>query len=225
MPCKPRQPEGAAVDEQSLRLFAKVAGWGGRAAAMRVKRILGEGIMPGAKVLDIGTGPGAIPLNLQRLHPEACFSGCDISYGMLRMACAASKKKHVQLLLAAGDGQQLPYKDNAFDVIISLFALHHMDRPEDLLHEVDRVLKPGGRLLLMDFRRDMPRGLFMLVNSLWQLVFFFSSGRKGFCLSVRSAWQPNEIADILSRYGLKRFQVHANPMELWIINKRNQQSP
>ena len=174
--------------------------------------------MPGAKVLDIGTGPGAIPLNLQHLYPEAGFFGCDISCGMLRMAHAASKKKQAPLLLAAGDGQQLPYKDNVFDVIISFFALHHMDRPEDVLREVDRVLRPGGRLLIMDFRRDMARGLFALANSLWQLAFFLSSGRKGFYQSVRSSWQPQEIIDILSKYGLTRFQVHANPMELWIIN-------
>jgi ubiquinone/menaquinone biosynthesis C-methylase UbiE len=223
MPCNPRQPEGAAVDEQTLRLFAQVAGWGGKAAAMRVNRILATALGPGTKVLDIGTGPGSIPLTLQRVHPEAGFFGCDICYGMLRMACAAGKKKHVPLLFAAGDGQQLPYGDNAFDVIISLFALHHMDRPEDLLREVDRVLKPGGRLLIIDFRRDMAYGLFALANSLWQLFFFLSSGRKGFSQSVRSAWRPDEIANILNSCGIRRFQVHANPMELWIINSGDEQ--
>jgi ubiquinone/menaquinone biosynthesis C-methylase UbiE len=91
-----------------------------------------------------------------------------------------------------------------------------MDEPEKLLKEIDRVLASDGALLIIDFRRDMPRVLFRLLDASWQLAFCLSPGRFGFRDSVRSAWLPEEIKGILDRYDLGRFRVRANQLELWI---------
>ena len=190
-----RRPEGSAVDKAALRLFARVARWTGKGAAFRVSRILGPALAPGMKVLDIGTGPGAIPLHLKRFYQGACFIGLDISLEMLEMAKENRMRRHTSLILLAGDGEVLPFGDNSLHVVTSFFALHHMERPENLLKEVDRVLASDGELLIMDFRRDMPRPIFRMLDASWQFVFFFSAGRYGFRDSVRSAWQPGEIKD------------------------------
>ena len=215
-----RCPEGRAVDETSLKLFSRVCGWTGRTAAWRVRRILGSALQKGMRALDIGTGPAIIPLYLKRFYPDTCLIGLDISLGMLAMASRHSEKSKVSLPLLAGDGEVLPIEADTLDVITSFFALHHMDHPERLLKEADRVLKSDGRLLVIDFRRDMSSGLFRILDALWQIVFFCSAGRFGFRNSVRSAWRPDEIESILNQNNLGRFQVHANRMELWIVENK-----
>ena len=216
MPYEHRRPEGRAVDEAALRLFSRVARWTGKGAAFRVSRILGPALGPGMKVLDIGTGPGVIPLHLMRFYPGAHFIGLDISLDMLERAKENRTRRQASLKLLAGDGEILPFGDKTLDVITSFFALHHMDEPERLLKEVDRVLASDGELLIMDFRRDMSRPLFRMLDASWQFAFFFSAGRYGFRDSVRSAWQPREIKSILEQNDLGRFQVRANAVELWI---------
>lgn len=220
---RPRIAEGADVDAAALDLFAKVAGWGGRTASRRVNRILNGIFRNGVKVLDVGTGPGTIPLQLQRMHGRAFFMGLDISLDMLRKATANRDQMALSVSFLSGDGESLPFCDQSIDVVTSFFALHHMDRPDRFLAEADRVLKPDGRLLIIDFRRDMSRFVFGLLNTVWQLIFFFSSGRFGFRDSVLSAWRPDEIETFFDRNRLNRFDVHTNGVELWIVGrlKRN----
>ena len=219
MPNKSRISEGQAVDEASLELFSKVAGWGGCAASRRVRNILKGTFRNGAKVLDVGTGPGTIPVHLQRVYTDTCFMGLDVSAGMLKKADGHRKRMKVKTVFLSGNGETLPFRDYCLDVVTSFFTLHHMDQPEKFLKEANRVLKPDGRLLIIDFRRDMPRVLYSLLNGMWQLFFFFSSGRFGFRDSAFSAWQPDEIERIIARNDLNRFGVRSNPMELWIVTK------
>ena len=205
------------VDDSALGLFSRVSSWAGPAAARRVRNILGSRLGQGMATLDIGTGPGTIPLNLKRSHPDIHFIGIDISQGMIRAAKGYASKAAIPLALSVGDGESLPFGSGKIDGVISLFAMHHMDHPDRLLLEIDRVLKPGGPLLIIDFRRDMPAWLFKTINTLWQAAFLISAGRSGFADSVRSAWRPDEIESILKQTGIDRFKVHTNRMELWVM--------
>ena len=157
MPYSPRIPEGQEVDENALTVFSRVARWGGFAAAKRVQKILGSHLVPGKRVLDIGTGPGSIPLYLKRFFPGVDFAGLDISIGMLKKAKENRKILEVDIDLLAGDGKVLPFRSESIDIVTTLFALHHMDRPEHLLKEIDRVLKPNGVFLSIDFRTRYAR--------------------------------------------------------------------
>ncbi|MFC1883449.1 class I SAM-dependent methyltransferase [Thermodesulfobacteriota bacterium] len=212
-----RHPEGQAVESAALNVFSRVAAWTGGIAARRVGRILGESLMSGKKVLDIGTGPGTIPLHLARFYPGLSILGLDISFEMLKKASIHREKMELSMPLTAAEGESLPFKDNSIDIVTSLFSLHHMDKPGRLFREVDRVLKPGGALLIIDFRRDMPKGLFILLNALWQGMFYFSAGRKGFYNSVRSAWIPEELEIIIEENDISRFTLRSNPMEIFLL--------
>ncbi|MCP4666884.1 MAG: class I SAM-dependent methyltransferase, partial [Deltaproteobacteria bacterium] len=118
------------MDKDALRLFSRVARWTGRGAAFRVSRILGASLGPGMRVLDIGTGPGVIPLHLQRFYPCVHFIGLDISLDMLERARENRMRRQASLKLLAGDGAVLPFGDNTLHGITSFFALHHVDGPE-----------------------------------------------------------------------------------------------
>ncbi len=204
------------VDKQALDVFSRVSAWAGPAAARRIKKIIGQNLKRGMKVLDIGTGPGTIPLNLKKLYPEVHFIGMDISSGMIHTAQKHARKMDLALPLTVGDGESLPFGAGKIDCIISLFAMHHMDHPKKLLQEIDRVLKPGGRLLILDFHRDMAAWLFRLINTIWQIIFLFSAAKKGFADSAHSAWRQDEIQYMLEQSNIDRFKVQTNMMEMFI---------
>jgi len=214
-----RHPEGGAIPAATLRLFSRIALRTSRAAASRVRRILKTDLREGIKLLDIGTGPGLIPIHLRRSLGEARFIGLDVSPEMLRIASSHMARISVDVAFVAGDAEKLPFEAGSLDLITCLFTLHHLDHPEGFLRELDRVLVPGGRLLLIDFRRDMAGWLFGVLNTLWRGLFWFSRGREGFRDSVRSAYRPREMEEMIRANGIHRFQVRWNPVELWILTR------
>lgn len=211
-----RLPEGREVNQKTVKLFSRIAALGALPAAWRVKMILGDKLGASAHVLDIGTGPGTIPLHLKKFFPEASFTGLDVSPDMLTEAMKHSRRQRKNLNLLAGDGTLLPFADNSLDGVLSFFTLHHIDTPAPFFKEVNRVLKPDGFFLLIDFRRDMQPMLYRLMNAAWQTSFFFTSGKKGFKESVASAWRPEEINQFLSQAEVERFTVHTSKTELII---------
>jgi ubiquinone/menaquinone biosynthesis C-methylase UbiE len=215
---KARIPESREVESDTIGVFSRVAGWTGFGAAWRVRALLGAPVRPGEQVVDVGTGPATIPLHLQRFFPVASFCGLDISPAMLAQARYHRRRMASPLELVGGAGEALPFRDNSLDVVISFFTMHHLDDPGALLAEVDRVLRPEGRFLLIDFRRDMPGWLYGLLNGFWRLVFCLSPGRRGLMESIDSAWTAAEIQAALARRGLRRFQITQTRTELLITS-------
>ncbi len=100
------------------------------------------------KVLDAGTGNGRyLRVLLKQVDPDAELIGCDLSIGMLRRAHQRLKSTRPHLLTA--DVTRLPYQDATFDAVIFGWVLEHLQEPLHGLRELARVLKPGGKLLLM----------------------------------------------------------------------------
>lgn len=100
------------------------------------------------RVLDAGTGNGRYLRVLQKqVDSDAELVGCDLSIGMLRRAAVRLKNGKAHLLTA--DVTRLPYHDQAFDAVVFGWVLEHLQDQLDGLKELARVLKPGGRVLLM----------------------------------------------------------------------------
>lgn len=217
MDFKDRRPEGEKVESGSIRTYSRVGGLAGLGAAWRVRCILGPGLRsrPGT-VLDIGTGPAAIPFHLRRFWSGAHFIGLDVCQDMLAVAKRFRTASRGGLSLLAADAASLPLADGSCDAVLSFFALHHMDRAEEVLCEINRVLAPGGTLLCIDFRRDMAGPLYRIMNTAWRAAFFCSPGRDGLAHSIASAWRPDEITTMLRRRGLSRFRVVTTRTELCI---------
>lgn len=212
-----RTPEGEKVESGSIRTYSRVGGLAGLGAAWRVRCILGPQVRSrSGTVLDIGTGPAAIPFHLRRFWPGAHFIGLDVCQDMLAVAKRFRTAGRDSLSLVAADAAALPLADGSCDAVLSFFALHHMDRAEDVLREIDRVLAPGGTLLCIDFRRDMARPLYRIMNGCWRAAFLCSPGRDGLRHSIASAWRPDEITAMLHRQGLSRFRVVTTRTELCI---------
>lgn len=110
-------------------------------------------IAPGERVLDLGCGTGVLESHLGR--SGASIVGVDLTEGMLRLA--QKKDPGFSDSMGVGDAENLPFRGDSFDVVISCYVVKYCD-PERFASESMRVLRSGGRLLLYDFSR--PRGLF-----------------------------------------------------------------
>ena len=101
----------------------------------------------GARVLDIGCGPGDITARLGRaVGPGGLAVGLDLSRPMLAIAAreAADNVAHVR-----ADATKLPFADAAFDAVHSAYAIQLVPDPAGMISEMARVLRPGGRLSLL----------------------------------------------------------------------------
>lgn len=112
-----------------------------------LKRLHGIHCRP-KTILDLGCGTGHVESHLRKAYPSAKIVGLDKSEGMLRQA--QHKEKEGQFLLAhwiCGCAEDLPFKDNSFELVYSNLVLHWSIDFTKSLEEIYRVLKPGGLLL------------------------------------------------------------------------------
>lgn len=100
------------------------------------------------KVLDVGTGTGFLSLLLAELG-HSC-TGLDISEGMMSVAKRKAKDNGLKIKFGMGDAENLPCEDNSFDIVTNRHLLWTIPHPEKALSEWIRVLKPGGKLVIID---------------------------------------------------------------------------
>ena len=98
------------------------------------------------KLLDIGCGTGSFVRAIRDLVEEA--SGVDLSTGMITHATKRSQGDD-KITFKKIDGPNLPFPDNSFDVVTSVLSWRYLDW-DPIIHEILRVLKPGGRLIVID---------------------------------------------------------------------------
>ena len=117
--------------------------------------------------LDLGTGPGEIPLAVVALRPGWRIIGLDASLPMLRLAQTARREAaSTSASFILGDAKRTPHADNTFDLIFSNSILHHVDDPVAFWKEAARVAKPSAHIFLRDLLRpDTPQAAQALVET------------------------------------------------------------
>jgi ubiquinone/menaquinone biosynthesis C-methylase UbiE len=100
------------------------------------------------KLLDVGTGPGSISVLLAGMGHEV--TAVDLSDEMLILAKKNADACGVMVDLRKGDAENLPFDDNTFDAVVNRWVLWTVTDPKAALGEWNRVLKPGGRLCIVD---------------------------------------------------------------------------
>ncbi|MCL5005959.1 MAG: class I SAM-dependent methyltransferase [Acidobacteria bacterium] len=104
---------------------------------------------PDTTALDVACGPGAFVLALAPKVQFVC--GIDLTAEMLRRARAHQIERGIaNACFERGDAEQLPYADISFDLVSTQCSIHHMPKPELVLREMVRVMKPEGHMLVID---------------------------------------------------------------------------
>jgi ubiquinone/menaquinone biosynthesis C-methylase UbiE len=109
-------------------------------------------------ILDIGTGPGWLLMELYRKSPALRLTGLDASPSMV-----AKARKHVEsaglsdvIEIKEGNVSHMPFADDSFDSVVSTGSIHHWKDPTAGLNDIYRVLKSGGYALIYDLASDTP---------------------------------------------------------------------
>lgn len=111
---------------------------------------------PGAAILEVGCGSGALSIRLATLHGLA-VTAVDVDPGEIRRArdkaahAVGSGQARPEFLVA--DVARMPFDEGSFDLVVSTFSMHHWEDKDAGLAEVWRVLRPGSPALIWDLRR------------------------------------------------------------------------
>jgi len=113
-------------------------------------------LSPRARVLEIAPGPGYFAIALAKLGTFK-ITGLDISNTFVEIARRNAQDQNVSVDFQRGNASQMPFPDANFDLIVCRAAFKNFSEPVRALAEMRRVLRPGGKALIIDLRRDTPQ--------------------------------------------------------------------
>ena len=155
--------------------------------------LAGEALAP-ADVLDIGTGTGMLLRALHKVYPSARLTGLDLAMGMCltaRGGCCGTDKVN----LLAGDAELLPFRNGAFDLVVSTSTYQWLEEPAAAFGEAWRVLLPGGTFCFALFGE----------RTLHELRSSYRQAHEDVCHSEESRthrfFTPSQVCDALARSG------------------------
>ncbi len=205
----PRKPEPEVMSEaEEVAAYASAAA---QAHLNSIDNTLVEQVLfvgpPSGWLLDIGTGPGNIPLKIARRCPGLRVVGIDRSSNMIRAArrAAAMQALDDRAFFFLGDAYQLCFPDARFDLVLSNSVLHHLLNPVAVFNEMARVAKPHGMVLLRDLRR--PSSLAFPLHVRWHGRYYSGLMKTLYVNSVHSAYTGQELADLLCRSALAEARI------------------
>lgn len=173
--------------------------------------------LEGAHIIDLGCGPGDIPLRLARRHPTCRITGIDASQLMIAYAEHAVQKAgfhdRVQFLCQRFQDVSL---SSPVDAIISNSLVHHVPNPLQFWYSVKTLLKSGGPVLVMDLLRpDNPEAAQTIVDE--QAAGEPERLRQDFYHSLLAAFTEDEVAAHLAELNLSRLIVDVTDDRHWVV--------
>lgn len=170
-------------------------------------------LKPGDAVLDLCCGTGDLSLELARRVPDGYVVGCDFSEPMLDLAREKAADRGVPVRFEWADALNLPYDDGCFDAVAVGFAVRNLSDLDRGLIEMNRVLAPGGRLVILEITQPT-RPPLSTFYSLWfdrivPLLGRFGSDSAAYTYlpeSVRNFPSPRGLAEKMDAAGLTRIR-------------------
>jgi ubiquinone/menaquinone biosynthesis C-methylase UbiE len=146
------------------------------------------------RLLDAGCGPGYEAIALKQSFPNARVTGIDLSEPLLDLARrnAADADLGDVITYQSGDVEHIPFADDSFDAVLSVFMFHIVADPVMMCNEIERVLRSDGHLLMIDIRRSWLLGLLER--------------------SFRTAYTPREAWDIIKTTALRPLRLKTTPI-------------
>lgn len=160
------------------------------------------------ETLEVAIGTG---LNLPHYPPEVALTGIDLSPEMLALARDRAVELDRSVVLQEADAEALPFPDASFDTVVCTYSLCNVPDDSKAIREMQRVLKPGGRLILVDHIRSAVKPVFW-IQKVWE---FFS-------IRIDGDHQTRRPSLLLKAAGfevLKRDRMHWGVLERLVAVK------
>ena len=131
-----------------------------------------EAALKGEAVLDVATGTGDMAIMMAKHLPGSRITGVDISSGMLEIGRqkVARLQLEKKISLQQGDSEALPFPDRHFDAVTVAFGVRNFEHLEKGIREMGRVLKPGGKLIVLEFSQPKTPGIRQVYDLYLRLV-------------------------------------------------------
>jgi ubiquinone/menaquinone biosynthesis C-methylase UbiE len=185
------------------------------------RRLAGRiaGLVPaGSAILEVAPGPGFLSVELARRG--FAVTGLDISRTFIELARKNAENAGVAVHFERGDASQMPFAGHSFDFLVCRAAFKNFAAPDGVLTEMHRVLKPGGRGLIIDLRRDasmsdIARYVDSLDISFLNRLFIKLTFRY---MLLPRAWRTDAFAKMLEQLPFRRTEIIPSDigMEVWI---------
>ena len=152
-------------------------------------------------MLDLGTGPGYLPIEIVNRAPEIHITGVDLSRKLIHMARLNAQKVGFasQLNFEVGNSSRLRFDDDSFDMVISTGMLHSLKKPVSVLKEINRVLKLKWKASL----------------NLRERFFLWIFGWLGLHKPI-AVYRKNDVTPMLEAVGFKKYEVDEREGEIRI---------
>ena len=162
---------------------------------IETKDVIKAGITSG-HALEVGTGPGYLGLEWLKSTEGTTLTGLDISADMIAVAekNALEYGSQDRVTYVESRAQRMPFDDDHFDAVFTNGSLHEWEDPVQVMNEIARVLKPGGRYFISDLRRDMNP----VLSRLMHLNCKPKEMRPGLTTSINAAYTPAEFRGIVN---------------------------
>jgi ubiquinone/menaquinone biosynthesis C-methylase UbiE len=202
----------AAYDQMQRKLRDK--GW------IETRELLKREIIYGL-ALEIGPGPGYLGLEWLKHTEGTTLKGLDISPEMIAVAArnAGEYSLSPRVEYVCHSSGKMPFDDGTFDAVFTNGSLHEWAEPRRTFDEIWRVLKPGGRMLISDLRRDMVALVrwFLWLNTEPRAI------RPGLITSINAAYTPRELRDLIRGTRLAGCRISGNPLGLLLSGRKQDQ--
>ena len=152
---KTKAYKGIGMEGPIARWYARIT----RRDLVEVKalaRRVSEELVEQARVLEVAPGPGYFAIALAQLGKYK-VTGLDISETFVDMARQHAREKGVEIDFRHGNASDMPFAEGSFDRIVCRAAFKNFTDPVGALREMHRVLRRGGRAVIIDLRKDAPQ--------------------------------------------------------------------
>jgi len=180
-------------------------------------RRVAEELSPESRILEIAPGPGYFAIELAKLG-NFRIVGIDISKTFVEIARRNAVEAGVEVDFHLGDAAQMPFENETFDFLFCRAAFKNFAKPLGALNEMHRVLKAGGRGLILDLRRDSSResineeankmGLNLVNRAITKLIFHF--------VLLKRAYTKSEFQQFFSQTNFRSLDIQEFPIGLEI---------
>jgi len=144
------------MEGMTARWYARQRGTPNQISTVRRQAAELIGAMPSGDVLEVAPGPGYLAIEIARLG-RFRVTGLDISHTMVEISRENAAAAAVRVDFRQGDATEMPFADGSFDLIVCQAAFKNFRQPVSALNEMHRVLRPGGRAVIQDLRKEASR--------------------------------------------------------------------